>query len=317
MTPTIAVTEYDWPDLSIELEVASEYDIELRHLDAPTPADIIERGDDADALLVQYAPVPAEVFEALEDLRAVGRTGIGVDNVDLAAASEHGVTVVNVPSYCEDEVTVHTLALLFATLRKVTRFDRAIKQDVWDWTIGKPIGRFAGRTWGLVGFGKIPRRLARYLSGFDINLVAYDPYVSADEMGAQGVEKVSYEDLLDRSTFVSIHAPLTPETEGLVDAAAFERMSEDSIVINTARGGLLDLDALDNAITNGKIRGAGIDVMPNEPPENFDVLSHDEVVATPHVAWYSEDSNVELRRTVTQDLAGILTGEAPMNPVNE
>lgn len=316
MPPTIIVTDYDWPDLEIERSVVDGTNVELRHIDANGPEDIIANASEADALYVQYSEITADVFEALNNLKIVGRTGIGVDNVDIDSANEYNVTVVNVPSYCEDEVAVHTLALLFSSLRKVPLYDRSIKQETWDWTNGKPIPRMEDRTWGFVGFGKIPQRISQYISGFNLDTIAYDPYQSEDELHEYGVQKVTFETLLENSDFVSVHAPLTIETKNLFSTGEFERMKESSIIVNTARGGLIDVSALDKAIESGEVAGAGLDVMPNEPPERFDLLKYDEVVATPHVAWYSSESNDELRRTLTEDLVGVLEGEPPMNPVN-
>jgi D-3-phosphoglycerate dehydrogenase len=318
MTGTIVVTDYDFPDLSIESAVldGADADVELRGEYARTPQEVIDAAEGADALLVQYADITDEVFEALPDLQAVGRYGIGVDSIDVDAAAEHGVPVVNVPDYCIEEVPTHTLALLLACVRKVPSYDRAIKGGEWDWTAGKPIRRLTGATLGLVGFGKLPRRLIELVDGFDPEVLVYDPYVDATEIEAAGAEKVDFDALLERSRYVSVHAPLTDETRNLIDADALDRMREDAILINTARGPLVDYEALTDAINAGDIAGAGLDVLPEEPPPS-PPLDHDAIVYTPHVAWYSEESAETMRRTVTEDVLGILRGEAPHNPVTD
>jgi D-3-phosphoglycerate dehydrogenase len=316
MTHRIVVTDHDFPDLSIERAALEDADAELRGRYARTPADVIEAAEDADALLVQYAEITDAVFDAL-DLDAVGRSGIGVDSIDLDAASARGVPVVNVPDYCVEEVPTHTLALLLACIRKVPGYDRAIKGGEWDWTGGKPIHRLTGSTLGLVGFGKLPRRLRELVAGFDLEVLVYDPYVDAAEVAAADAEKVDLDDLLARSRYVSVHAPLTEETHHLLDAAAFERMREDAILINTARGPLVDVDALGDAVENGVIAGAGLDVLPEEPPDRIPPIDHEAVVYTPHVAWYSEESMATMRRTVAEDVLGILQGDAARNPVND
>jgi len=316
MTHRIVVTDYDFPDLSIERSVIEAADADLRGEYARSPEEVIEAAEGADALLVQYAEVTDAVFEAL-DLQAVGRYGIGVDSIDLDAATEHGVPVVNVPDYCMEEVPTHALTLLLACIRKVPSYDRAIKGGEWDWTGGKPIHRLTGSTLGLVGFGKLPRRLRELVAGFDLDVLVYDPYVDAADIEAADAEKVDLDTLLERSKYVSVHAPLTEETHHLIDAAAFERMREDAILVNTARGPLVDIDALGEAVEAGEIAGAGLDVLPEEPPDSIPPIDHESVVYTPHVAWYSEESMETMRRTVAEDVLGILQGEAPRNPVND
>ena len=318
MTATIVVTDYDFGDLSIESTVLNDAnaDVELRGEYARTPGEVIDVAEGADALLVQYADVTDEVFEALPDLQAVGRYGIGVDSIDVDAAADHGVPVVNVPDYCIEEVPTHTLALLLACVRKVPSYDRAIKHGEWDWAAGKPIRRLTGTTLGLVGFGKLPRRLIELVDGFDLEILVYDPYIDAAEIEAAGAEQVDLDTLLERSRYVSVHAPLTDETRNLIDAAALDRMREDAILINTARGPLVDADALFEAVEAGDIAGAGLDVLPEEPPSD-PPLDHDAIVYTPHVAFYSEASEETMRRTVTEDILGILRGGAPRNPVND
>ncbi|WP_338739996.1 C-terminal binding protein [Haloplanus salilacus] len=316
MTETIVVTDYDFPDLSIESSVLEDADVELRGEYARTPEEVIDTARGADALLVQYAEITEAVFEALPDVRAVGRYGIGVDSIDVDAAAAHGVPVVNVPDYCIEEVPTHTLGLLLACVRKIPKYDRAIKGGEWDWTAGKPIHRVTGATLGLVGFGKLPRRLIDLVEGFDLDVLVYDPYVDAEKIEAAGAEKVGLDDLLGRSRYVSIHAPLTDETRHLIDADALDRMREDAILVNTARGPLVDAEALFEAVEAGDIAGAGLDVLPEEPPSD-PPLDHDAIVYTPHVAFYSEASEETMRRTVTEDVLGILRGEPPRNPVND
>lgn len=313
----VVVTDYNFSDLEIERDIFESIGAEVVGADADTDEEVIEAAEGADALLDQYAPVGPAVFDAAPDLQVVGRYGIGVDTVDLDAATEHGVWVVNVPSYCEDEVSTHALSLLLACERRVARFDAAIDSGTWDWKLGRPIFRLRGRTLGLAGFGKIPQRLVEKVSGFGLNVIAYDPYVTAEELAEHGAEKVSFDKLLDRSDAVSVHTPLTDETHHLFDGDAFEAMDDDTVVVNTARGGVIDTDALAEALETGELRAAGLDVLPEEPPGDSPLVGHDDVVLTPHVSWYSEDSLVELRRTVAEDVARVLQGEEPENPVND
>ncbi|ADJ16159.1 C-terminal binding protein [Halalkalicoccus jeotgali] len=316
MNSTVLVTDFDFPDLDVERELAAEAGVEIESAAAADPEAVIEAAREvgADALLVQFAPITRTVFEEL-DLDVVGRYGIGVDTVDCEAAADHGVPVVNVPDYCQDEVAEHALALTLSCVRETARFDARITDGEWDWTVGRPINRLQGATVGFVGFGSIPERLAAKASGFDFEYLAYDPYRSAEDLAEAGVEKVGFGELLERSRVVSVHAPLTDETHGLLDDEAFATMRDDAVLVNTARGAVVDTTALAAAIEDGGIAGAGLDVMPEEPPEESALFGLEDVVLTPHVAWYSEESIAELRETVVRDVLSVLSGEEPTNPV--
>ncbi|MFB6150672.1 MAG: C-terminal binding protein [Haloarculaceae archaeon] len=317
MADTLLVTDWNYPDLSIERSVLDGTGVDLVPAQADSPAEVVEAASeaDADALLVQHVDIPESVFEAL-DLRAVGRYGIGVDEIDLEAADRRGVAVVNVPDYCVDEVPTHALSLLLGVARKTVQYDRAIRDGEWGWTTGHPVDRLAGSTLGIVGFGTLGRRFARLVDGFDFRVVAYDPYVESRTMEAAGVEKVGFDELLERSRAVSLHAPLTRETRGMFGADEFDLMREDALLVNTARGPIVDLDALQAALEEGSIAGAGLDVLPEEPPDPTPPFEHPNAVFTPHAAFYSEQSIAEMRRTVTEDLLGILRGDPPQNPVD-
>ena len=312
----ILVTDYNFPDLSIEQDLAAEAGVELEGAQAKSPEEIIEAAAGADGLLVQYGEVTEEVFEARPEIQVVGRYGIGFDSVDIDAATEHGVSVVNVPSYCLDEVSTHAMALILGCVRKVALFDREIKGGTWDWNQGKPIHRLTEQTLGLAGFGEIPQTLAGKAEAFGLDVVAYDPYLSSEEIAEHGARKVDFDQLLAASDILSVHVPLTDETHELFDAAAFEKMRDHAFIVNTARGAVIDTDALADALEAGELAGAGLDVLPEEPPESSPLIDRDDVILTPHVAWYSEDSLAELRRTVTEDVIGVLGGDDPMNLVN-
>lgn len=314
--PTVVVTDYDFPDIEAERDVLDRT-ATVRGARATTPEEVIAAAEGADGLLVQYAPVTAEVFDALDSLRVVARYGIGVDNVDLDAATANGVAVTNVPDYCLDEVPEHALALALTCERKTALFTERIAEGTWDWKEGRPIDRLRGQTLGLVGFGTIPRSLVGKAESLGFEFVAYDPYVDAGEMADYGVEKVDFEGLCERSDVVSVHAPLTPDTEGLFDAGAFDRIKETATLVNTARGGIVDVDALHDALADGELAGAGLDVMPEEPPEREALFARDDVVATPHVAWYSEASISTLRRSAAEQVRTVLEGGVPEYLVNE
>ena len=319
MTHTILVTDFDFPDLSIERDHLSNADVEIAEFQAETEAEVIEAVKDVrpDALLNQYAPITREVFEAGPEIQAVGRYGIGVDTIDLEAATDHDVVALNVPDYCLDEVPTHTMALILSVERRTAQFTAEIESRTWDWTNGRPIYRLRGRTLGLAGFGKLPKEVAKKAEPFGLEPIAYDPYIEEAEMAEHGVEKVSLEELLDRSDIISVHTPLTDETQEMFDEEAFAAMGDDAIIVNTSRGPTIDVDALYDALSDGELRGAGLDVMPEEPPEDHPLFDLEETVLTPHVAWYSEESIVDMRSTIAGDVVSVLENETPTNPVNE
>jgi D-3-phosphoglycerate dehydrogenase len=314
---TAIITAHNFPDLEIEREILEETGGKVIESQAQRPQAVIDDAQGASALVVQYARITDTVFRELDSLKAVIKYGIGVDNIDVATATTHGVMVVNVPTYCQDEVAEHALALLLACERKVSLFDSAIKDGTWDWKTGKPIRRLHGGTLGVVGAGRIGRRLVEKATGFGFEVIACDPYVSrSDWNGATDLDFVKFEELLSRSDVVSIHVPLRDETEQLFDANAFRKMKRDAVLINTSRGPVVDTEALYDALTTGRIRAAGLDVLPEEPPAESSLVKLDNVVVTPHAAWYSEDSIITLRRAVAHETARVLRGETPENIVN-
>lgn len=319
MEKTILVADHVFDDLDVERKIASAADIDVVERSVETPEAVSEAIDetDADAIALAYAQISRSVLESADGLEAVGRYGIGVDSVDVPAATETGTIVVNVPSYSVDEVSTHAFALLLACARSITAYDRDLKNGGWDWEVGAPIPRLSESTLGLLGFGKIPRRIAKKAAGFDLDVLAQDPYVDAEEMAEHDVEKVDLEELLDRSDFVSVHTPLTDETRGMLSTAEFERMKDSAVLINTSRGPVVDIEALNAALEAGEVAGAGLDVLPEEPPDDDEpIVDHPDVIASPHAAWYSEASITELRETLFSDLVRALRGEEPENPVN-
>jgi D-3-phosphoglycerate dehydrogenase len=314
--PKLVVTDSNFPDLSIERGLAANADVELESIQAESPAEVIETASDADGLLTQYLDLPAEVFEGLSNLQVVGRYGIGVDSVDLTAATAANVQVLNVPTYCIDEVSTHALALLLACARKIPQFNKTVKAGGWDWTHGKPIHRLTGSILGLAGFGNVSQELAKKAQALGVDVHVYDPYLSAEEIREEGARKVDFDTLLSDSDFISVHVPLTEETESLFDLSSFSQMKETAILINTARGEVVDVEALSSALDEGEIASAGLDVLPEEPPEDLPLLNREDAILTPHVAWYSEESQIELRRTITEDVLRVLSGETPENLVN-
>jgi D-3-phosphoglycerate dehydrogenase / 2-oxoglutarate reductase len=306
----VLVTDHTWP--SVEPEAAVLARVGARIVEARTGEEdeLVDLVADADAILTCFAKVTARVIRAGARLQVVGRYGIGVDNIAVEEATRLGIPVTNVPAYCLDEVAEHALALLFALARKTGAYDRAVRDGEWSLATGAPMFRIAGKTLGIVGFGKIGRTLARKARALGLEVIAHDP-------GATDVESVSLEELAERSDFVSVHTPLTPETRGLIGEAILRRMKPTAFVINTARGGIVDQDALLRALDEGWIAGAGIDVfVPERLPPEHPLLARENLVATPHVAFYSEESVVELETLAAENVAAILSGRRPHALVN-
>jgi D-3-phosphoglycerate dehydrogenase len=278
--------------------------------------DILAVAREADAILVTYARLPGDLLRQLTRCKAIGRFGLGVDNIDIPAAAELGITVTYVPDYCMHEVSDHAMALLLALARKIPLSNKLVQAGRWEMPAVVPIHRLAGRVLGLVGFGNIPRALAPKAKAFGLRVVTHDPYVSQQALAAAGVESVSFDRLLEISDFVSIHAPLMPATRGLFNAEVFGKMKAGALLINTARGPLVDEDALVSALDSGRLGGAALDVVAVEPlPKDSRLIGRDNVILTPHTAFYSVEALNELQTKCAADVARVLSGEKPVYPV--
>jgi D-3-phosphoglycerate dehydrogenase / 2-oxoglutarate reductase len=315
--PTVVITDHVFPSLAIEHELLGALGAKVVPLQARSEADLLDAVTDAEGLLVCYAPVTGRVIDRLSRCRIIARYGIGVDNVDLEAASAKGIVVTNVPDYCVDEVSDHALALLLACARRIVALASCVRAGRWEARDAAPVHRLRGRVLGLIGFGKIPRRLTEKARALGLDVIAADPYVDGTDMEASGARKVSLQALLAEADFVSIHAPLVPETRHLVGEAQLRAMKRTAYLINTARGPLVEEAALLRALQEGWIAGAALDVLPHEPPAPDHPLRHlENVVLTPHVAFYSVESVEELQRKATEEVVRALRGQPPRCPVN-
>jgi D-3-phosphoglycerate dehydrogenase / 2-oxoglutarate reductase len=315
--PVIAVTDSVFPSLDPALAALKRVDPDIRMSRSASADDILAVARDADAILVTYAKLPGDLLRQLTRCRAIGRFGLGVDNIDLPAAKELGIVVTYVPDYCMQEVSDHAMALLLALARKITFSNKLVQSGRWEVSPIVPLRRLEGQALGLIGFGNIPRTLAPKAKAFGLKVITHDPYVGKAVLAAAGVEGVSFDDLLARSDFISVHAPLMPATRGLIDAVAFARMKPGALLINTARGPLVDEAALVAALDSGKLGGAALDVVTTEPlAKDSPLIGRDNVILTPHTAFYSVEALEELQTKCASDVARVLSGDKAVYPIS-
>jgi len=280
--------------------------------------EMIERMRDADALVVAFSPVTRGLMSALEGLRTVVRTGVGYDVIDVRAATELGVIVVNIPDIWVREVANHALALLLAWNRKIIDLDRQVRAGVWAGGIsGERTGALHGETVGIVGLGNIGSAFARRVAALEMKVIACDPYVDAGRFAALGVERVSLEALAERSDYVSVHTLLNAETRHLIGEKFFRRMKPTAILINTSRGPVVDEAALARALEEKRLAGAALDVWEEEPVRrDHPLLAMGNVIATPHAAYFSTAAVAAVPRRCGEEIARVLSGQRPLNVVN-
>jgi D-3-phosphoglycerate dehydrogenase len=313
----VVLTDYVWESLDVE-RTTLEGVASLVALRTKTPEEFLPHAEDCDALLNTYAgPITAAVIARMPRCRIIARYGIGVDTIDVDAATAAGIIVTNNPTYCIEEVAEHTLALLLACARKVPVYDRVVRQGRWELPPGKPMFRLAGRTLGLVGFGNIARAVAARAAAFGMRVLYHDPFVTAGQFPVPG-EKAELADVLREADFVSVHPPLVAETRGMMNDQAFARMKPTAFLVNCARGPIVDTAALVRALDAGRIAGCALDTTDPEPlPDPHPLRGRDNVILTPHAAWYSEQALVGLQAGAPAEVRRVLTGQWPVNVVNK
>jgi D-3-phosphoglycerate dehydrogenase / 2-oxoglutarate reductase len=281
------------------------------------PGKALELCRDAEGILFRRIDVTREMMAEWQKCKVIVRYGVGTDNVDVQAATEANIIVGHVPSYCVDEVSSHAIALMLACARKIVSTHQRVEQGSWDVHRDDPIYRISGKTVGIVGLGTIGAAVARKLSGWDMTLIAADPYVEAKRAQDLGVELVDFETLCRCSHFITLHAPLLPETRHILNQKSLGLVPGGAIVINTARGGLVDSQALLQMLDRGHIAAAGLDVFETEPlPGDSPLRRHPRLVVTDHTAWYSEDSQQQLQRTAAEEMARVCLGGLPRSVAN-
>jgi len=308
----IVITDYEFADLAPEREVLDRSGIELVTGPFDSREALIDACRGADAIINQYVQLDAGFIAALERCVVICRYGIGVNTIDVPAATAAGIMVANVPDGSIDDVSDHAAAMILSLARGLGTYDRAMRSGEWDYAAAKPLHRLRGKTLGLVGFGNIPRRLAEKMRAFGMEIAAYDPFVPDDAVCDAGAVPLALDALMGASDVVSVHVPLNDRTRAMIGREQLALLRPTAFVVNTARGGVIDEAALADALRSGSVRGAGLDVFESEPiGAGSEILSLPGIVLSPHCAWYSEESEHEIRTKTAQNAVSALFGGRP------
>jgi len=296
------ITDYDFHDVDLELGVLRGAGMEVATAQCRTEADVIEAARGCQGLLTQYAPINAKVFAALPEVRIVSRLGAGFDTVNVEDARKFGVWVANSPDYGVGEVATHALGMAIALVRHLPFYDRDVRAGHWHYTSAGTLRRPGEMTLGILGLGRIGKRMARISRPVFGRVIACDPYLAEGDF-ADHAQRVTQEELFREADVVSLHVPLNDETRGIAGARTLALMKRGSFLVNTARGAVADVDDVLAALDSGQLEAAALDVLPKEPPEaHHPVLRHPRVLLTPHAAFYSREGEKELRRKAAQNL---------------
>lgn len=315
--PKIVVVDCDFENNDFERAMAREAGVDIACFQSRDADEIIKNAHDADGVITSYGNFPARVFEALPRLRVVSRTGVGYDAIDLPAATAHGVAVCTAPGYGTEVVSDHAITLALCVLRRINEIDADMRRGVWDYGRTRPLGQVRGRTFGVVGMGEIGRATARKAHGLGFQVVRSSRSLVPGRRTPEGYDVLAYEELLQRADVVSFHTALTPETRHLLDERAIGLMKPGAVVVNTARGAVIDTLALAQALEEGRLWGAGLDVFENEPVDfAHPICRAPHTVLTSHAAYWSEESGRELRQRTMQSALDVVLGRRPADCLN-
>ena len=313
----IVIVDSDNESFEQEEEVTSRLGIELTRAQATDEDQVIEAAPGADGVLVQYAPLTAAVMDALPGLKAIGRYGVGVDTVDVEAATARGIAVCNVPDYGVQDVSDHAIALTLSVVRGTAQLDRLVRAGEYGLVPVKPLHRVSTLRFGVVGLGRIGAATAVKARALGFTVVGSDPQLEVGTRTADGIEVVDFDTVLATSDVISLHVPLIPSTHHLIGEQTLGRMKPGAVLVNTCRGGVVDTAALARALQDGRLKGAGLDVFEQEPlPADSPLLDCPSAVLTPHASWYSEESYAELKTRVAEAVAAVIRGESPRDILN-
>lgn len=314
----IIITDSNLGAIDLERGIADGYGYAIdKPKQCKTEDDVLAVVADADGIVVQYAPITKRVLDAAPRLKVVSEYGVGVDSIDVAACTERGIAVCNVPDYCYHEVSDHAIALALALDRGVVALDREVRRGNYGLTAVKPLRRIAGRVFGVIGLGRIARATALKARGIGYKVIGCDVAYKPGTVTDDGIPVVNFDDLVRQSDIVSVHVPLMATTKHIINAGVLSAMKPDAVLVNTSRGGVLDTQALLDALAQKRIRGAALDVFETEPlPKDHPLTAYDNVILTPHAGYYSEESLYELKTRPVQNAADVLSGKQSKNTIN-
>ncbi|MBV9273158.1 MAG: C-terminal binding protein [Verrucomicrobia bacterium] len=305
-----------YPNLELEENVLKGTGIELVRFRGSGDQDLAAVADQVDAILTDTTPIARQTVSYLKRCKIVVRLGVGYDIVDGAACREHGIVVCNVPDYGVEEVANHALTLLLAVHRRLLSYDRKVRQKKWGYEVEWPIRRLSHQRAGVIGIGRIGAHFAARVKPFVRDVVAYDPGLSNEQIQQRDAAPSDLPTLLETADLISLHLPLSEQTHHLINAETIGQMKRQPILVNVSRGGLIDSAALITGLREQKLSGAGLDVFEHEPDVPSGYLDLPNVILTPHVAWYSEESSQQLRTSAVRQVADFLAGKPPVNVVN-
>lgn len=313
----VVLTDHVWPDLTIETRIFSPYGISVTAAHCKTEDDIIRIAPGADAICAIHAPITRKVVNALTECKIISMSGVGFNSVDIEALTDAGILLVHCPDYCIEEVANHTVALILSCARGLFLFDRRITEQIWEYRSAGILMRVSSTILGLIGFGKIAQAVAQRANGFQMSVQAYDPYADDSIFEQYGVARVTLDELLSTSDFVSIHTPLNKTTKNMIGAPQLETMKSSAFLINTSRGSIINEEALVRALADGTIRGAALDALSAEPPDfSIELFNLGNVLLTPHAAFYSEEAVEEVRTRSAKAITDVYNGILPDHIVN-
>ena len=318
MSWKVLITDHVWPNTDPERKVLEAAGAEVLIAPDGEESTLIELSKDVDAIMTCFAQVTENVVRAAKKCVVIGRFGVGTDNIAVDTATELGIAVTYVPDYCIDEVSDHVMAMLNTWNRKISIFDQSVKRDGWGHLgLTMRIMRLRGKTIGIVGFGRIGQAVAKKAAAFGMTVLAHDPIISETTAKEHGAQLVDLQELLTQSDFVTLHAPLIPSTHHMIGESELNLMKKEAFLINAARGPLIDENALYKALKNGNIAGAGLDVMEdNVPAKSHPILQLDNTIITPHTAFFSQESTLELEQRAATEVVNVYQGLMPDNLYN-
>lgn len=313
----VIITDCDHENMDIEEKIFADAGIEMELKQAFSEDEVIEQCQDGDIFIVQYANITEKVMDHCPKLKYVVRYGVGVDTVDVPAATSRGIQVGNVPDYGMNEVADHAIALALALSRKIVKMDAFTKDEKWDYIESIPVHRFSEQTVGVVGLGRIGRNFAKKMNGLGFRVIGTDPYFHATRETEEYLTAVSMDEVIEQSDIISLHCPADGNKD-LFNEETFKKMKNTAVLINVARGGIINENDLEQALTKGELGGAALDCMVGEPVgTDSPLFKHKNVIVTPHMAWYSEEAAKELKRKVAEESVRFAKGEPIHYPINK